>query len=126
MTIELFTLCDGAYNYNGKLTIVGSLTSVSVGELPAKLQMSIAMRIRVEAEEKGNCQLKIQFVNPDGTVIPADLVINTELDSSEKISYLAIAATIQGLRIEQAGNHVVRVTIGDNIVGEYPFDIIKK
>lgn len=126
MTIELFTLCDGAYNYNGKLTIVGSLTSVSVGELPAKLQMSIAMRIRVDAEEKGNCQLKIQFVNPDGTVIPADLVINTELDSSEKISYLAIAATIQGLRIEQAGNHVVMVTIGDNIVGEYPFEITKK
>lgn len=126
MTVELFTLCDGAYNYNGKLTIVGSLTSVTVEKIPARIQMSVAIRMRVEAEENGSRQFKLRFVNPDKTIIPARIVADLELSPSEEISYINFAGTIQGLPIGQEGVYMTEVLIDDNCIGTYPFSIHNK
>lgn len=126
MTIELFTLCDGAYNYNGKLTIVGSLTSINVNQLPAKVQMSVAIRMRVEAEESGSRQIKIRFINPDGTAIPTDIVANVDLSSSNEMSYINFAASIQGLPITQDGLFTVEILIDDKRKATYPFNIHKE
>lgn len=126
MTIELFTLCDGAYNYNGKLTIVGSLTSITISQLPAKVQMSVAIRMRVEAEEHGDRQIKIRFVNPDHTVIPVDIVANVNLTPLKEISYINFAASIQGLPIIQNGMFAVEILIDNELIGTYPFNVQKK
>lgn len=126
MTIELFTLCDGAFNYNGKLTIVGSLTSVTVGEFPAKIQMSVAMRMRVDAEEDGSRQIKMRFVNPDNTLIPTEIVADVNLSSSKEISYVNFAATIQGLPIMQKGEYKTEILIDDEVIETYPFSVKQK
>lgn len=126
MTIELFTLCDGAYNYNGKLTIVGALSSVTVSKLPAKVQMAVAMKIRVEADEEGSRQMIIRFVSPDGKDIPTDLVVDLNLDDSKVLSYISLAASIQGMSISQTGHYTVKVMMDQKMMAEYPFVVNQK
>ena len=53
MVIELFTLSDGAFNYNGKLTIVGALTTINLESLPSRVKTALAMRMRVYSEDVG-------------------------------------------------------------------------
>ena len=126
MTIELFTLCDGAYNYNGKLTVVGSWTSISVNETPAKIPIGVAMRIRIETGEKGKKELKIQFLNPDKTVVPTDIVATLDIKQSKEIAYINLAAMIQGFPVTQIGQHFVKVIVDDSVIAEYPLVIETK
>lgn len=126
MTIEFFTLCDGAYNYNDKLTIVGSWTSIGVNEIPTKTPVGIAMRVRVEAGEKGKKEMRIQFLNPDSSVVPTDIVASLEVKPSKEVAYINLAATIQGLPISQVGQHIVKVAIDGHVVAEYPFVVEMK
>ena len=126
MTIELFTLCDGAYNYNGKLTIVGSWTSIGVNEIPSKIPVGVAMRIRIEVGEKGSKEMKIQFLNPDGSTIPTDIVASLDIKQSKEIAYINLAATIQGFPISQIGRHTVKVIIDENLIAEYPLVVEAK
>lgn len=67
MTIELFSLCDGAYNYNGKLTIVGTLASLSPTSLPVRIKIGVAMRIRVENGGNGEQVHPFRIGLPSGT-----------------------------------------------------------
>lgn len=126
MTIELFTLCDGAYNYNDKLTIVGSWTSIGVNEAPAKIPVGVAMRVRIEVGEKGKKELRIQFLNPNKSIIPAEIVASLDVKQSKEIAYINLAATVQGFPISQVGQHFVKVLIDDNVIAEYPFVVEMK
>ena len=126
MTIELFTLCDGAYNYNNKLTIVGSWTSISVNEIPTKSPVGIATRVRIEVGEKGKKEMKIQFFNPDNTIIPTDIVASLDIKQSKETAYINLAGTIQGLPITQVGQYFVKVMIDNDVMAEYPFVVEMK
>ena len=128
MQIELFTLCDGAYNYNGKMTIVGTLNGIAVPQLPAQIKLSLAMRMRVGREDKGEKNMIVHFVNPEGKNIPVELAVKLNIvPTEEPESYITFAADIQGLPLEKEGRYCVDVTIDGEQVGNYPFNVqIKK
>lgn len=126
MNIELFTLCDGAYNYNGKMTIVGTLTNIGVPSIPINVQLGLAMKIQLDPEESGQKQMIIRFINPDGTNIPADLLIKLDIKPKKEISYISLAANIQNLPITQMGEMTVLVNIDDEILNEYHINVVEK
>lgn len=128
MTIELFSLCDGAYNYNGKLTIVGTLNGIAVPQLPAQIKVSLAMRMRVGHEDQGEKNMIIHFVNPDGNNLPVELAVKLNIvPTEEPESYITFAADIQGLPLEKEGHYSVDISIDDKPIGNYPFNVqIKK
>lgn len=126
MNIELFTLCDGAFNYNGKLTIVGTLSNVGVSEIPARLNIGVGVKLRLDPFETVGNKLGIMFYNPDGTKIPID--VNVDLDSklTEEISYIALAVNIQGLPINQLGLHNAKLLLEEKEVAQYSFKLEQK
>lgn len=128
MKIELFSLCDGAYNYNGKLTIVGTLNGIAVPQLPAQIKVSLAMRMRVSQRDVGEKKMLIHFIDPDGKNLPVELAVNLNIvPTEEQESYITFAAEIQGLPLEKAGHHSVNVSIDSEQIGNYPFNVqIKK
>lgn len=128
MTIELFSLCDGAFNYNGKLTIVGTLNGIAVPQLPAPIKVSLAMRMRVGREDVGEKKMLIRFVNPEGKNLPVELSVKLNIvPTEEPESYITFAADIQGLPLEKEGHYRVNVSIDGKEIGDYPFNVqIKK
>ena len=53
MKIEFFTFCDGAYNYDGRLTIVGTYDDIKAQSFPWKTNMSFALKLLVSNDEAG-------------------------------------------------------------------------
>ena len=126
MVIELFTLSDGAFNYNGKLTIVGALTTINIDNLPARVKLSIAMRIRVYSEDMGEKPMVISFISPDQKKLPVDISVNLDIkETPEPVSYITFAAELQGLPLDSEGVYQIEVYIQDEKVGEYPFNVKK-
>ena len=126
MNIELFTLCDGAYNYNGKLTIVGTLDVMNADNVPATAQIGIAMKLRFAAEETGKHRLTIRIINPEGRNIPPDFSLDMDIKPSEKGSLVALAVNAQGLSLDKFGDYTTKVFMDDEEKGSYSFTLIKK
>lgn len=126
MTIELFTLCDGAYNYNGKMTIVGTITHKYVPQVPTNVQLGLAIKIKVAPKESGTKQMMIRFVNPDGTDIPADLKLQLNLESRKETSYISLAANVQNFPLTQLGEHTIKILMDDSLLSVYHINVIKK
>ena len=126
MKVELFTLCDGAYNYNGKMTIVGTITNIGVPDVPISIPIGLAMKLQVDPNESGTKQLVISFVNPDGSNIPADLKIQLDIEAQKEVSYIALAANIQNFPIAQLGLMTIKVSIDGNLLNEYHINVLRK
>lgn len=113
MKVELFTLCDGAYNYNGKLTIVGTMDTFTVSALPASVGFGIAIKVLLLPEDAGSHVLKVSFVNPDGSNHPGELNVNFDAKPSVEPFHISLAANINGLPFHQDGIHKVIVSLDD-------------
>lgn len=126
MRIELFTLCDGAYNYNGKMTIVGTLTSLGVPKVPVNVQLGLALKIMVEPEESGMKNLTIRFFNPDGSTLSADLTAQIDVKPKEEKSYISLAANVQNLPLSQLGEHTIQIMMNGEVLSDYKIGVVIK
>ncbi len=121
MKIELFTICDGAFNYNGKLTIVGVTDGFKVHAIPIKISLSLAMRILIEMGECVIGPLKIILLDPQKKRIPVEITSDINVSAVTETSHISLATTIQGVPIEKEGIYSIIVQIKDQQLGEYSF-----
>lgn len=121
MQVEFFTLCDGAYNYNGKLTIVGTVDGIKLSSLPGIADFSIAMKLLVMPEEHGKKEVSIHIIDPLENEIPTNIVMNFEVESNSEDSHLSIAIGMHGVPFKQEGRHMIKVQLGDELLGNYAF-----
>lgn len=126
MTVELFALCDGAYNYNGKLTIVGTLSDIEVSSFPTKVNMGIAIKIKLEPEETIGDNLAVWFYDSEDSKLPADVNFALEAKSIKRVSYISVAANVQGLPVEKDGGYKAKLTADGKIWAEYTFTVEQK
>lgn len=126
MNIRLFTLCDGAYNYNGKLTVVGTTDNIKVGRFPATVNIGIAVKVSFPPQEYGTKVMKIQIQDSGNMNVLQEIVLpSTDAKSKEgEEARLALAGNIQGLNFDREGWYVVRLFINDD---EYtlPFRVMR-
>ena len=62
MIVDIFTLCDSAKEYQGKLVIVGTFNTISAIQFPATHpELAIVARIVMGNQEKGKHTLKISI-----------------------------------------------------------------
>lgn len=126
MNIELFTLCDGAYNYNGKLTIVGTVDVMNAERVPTTAQLGIAMKLRFAPQEAGRHQLIVRIINPEGGNIPPDFSLDLDIKPSEKGSLVSLAVNAQGLSLDKFGDYTTKVFMDGEEKGSYSFTLIQK
>jgi len=120
MKVELFTLCDGAYNYNGKLTIVGTVDTFTVSSLPKPINFGIAIRILLDPKDEGLHNLRISFRNPDGTVHPGELNVNFEAKQASESYHISLAAKVTELPFQSEGVHKAIVSLDGDFVLDSP------
>ena len=70
MQLEIFTLCDAATEYAGKLNIIGTCRCVAAFEaLIAHPQCAIAGRLWFEQIEEGDHRVMLTFADEDGKIV---------------------------------------------------------
>lgn len=116
MEIEIFTMCDYAADYGGKLVINGTFDVINTKQLPAiHPSLSIATRIRFGESEFVKHKFKIRFIDQDGK----ELLKNIEGEfkpNPPKIgdhSTVNFVMNIGNAKFEKAGRYSVELYIND-------------
>ena len=82
MVVEIFSICDAATDYSGRLNLLGAFEGIAASQAPVvRDRCSIAARLRFRVEEGGVHPVAIRFVDASGTqVVPemkASLAVKT-------------------------------------------------
>ncbi|EDY81307.1 hypothetical protein VDG1235_925 [Verrucomicrobiia bacterium DG1235] len=70
MFVEIFSICDAATDYGGRLNLLGAFEGIAASSAPiVRERCSLAVRIRFDASETGSHKLEVRFVDKDGKAV---------------------------------------------------------
>ena len=125
MDIRVFTLCDGAYNYNSKLTVVGTVDNLKVAKIPCIANVGLAIKVVFPLSEFGEKSVEIVFKNLfNGQQVLPPLQFQTTIKSEGPESALVIAANLNGLDIKTLGKYVVELNVNGSVY-PLPFNVVQ-
>lgn len=126
MNIRLFTLCDGAHNYNGRLTVVGTTDNVRVQNVPSKLNIGLAIKVSFPPSEYGEKKLIIKVCDNEGTDVMPEIALPSTIASARdgEEARLVLAGNLHGINITKEGWYYVKMYIND-IENILPFRVLK-
>jgi hypothetical protein len=114
MRVELFTLCDYACEYSGKMIILGIFDTLFTRELPAvHHHCNVAARIRFERIEEGPKRIRLTVCDADGRHVlpPIDMNFNASVPEGTHTSTLQVIGNINGLRLEHHGEYSLDLAV---------------
>lgn len=128
MKVELFTLCEGAFNTNGRLTIVNTFEDIVSNQYPWRSQLGMALKLGFLKDEMGEYDIKVSILPESGGQPMHEISAHLSYKQSVQASdvHLAMATNIQGVVIPAAGIYKVDIRINDNLLQSFPFKAILK
>lgn len=118
MDADIFTLCDGAYNYNGKLTIVGSYEQIVIRNYPQLFKSSLAVRIIFTPKDVADESiLVVNYLDYQDNVIGNSKFKLPKPPTEAKHFSLALALN-QDLNISAGDVLKIQMVLNDNIIKE--------
>jgi hypothetical protein len=128
MEVEVFTLCDAAADYQGRLSILGVFDRIFATTLPAThAQCSVAVRIRFKKVEAGNHNLTLHIIDYDGNMVIPPLTgqFQIQLPDKEPQGAINLVLNLQGLIFKSYGKYDVNLAIDGREIGSIPFSVSK-
>lgn len=124
MDIQIFTLCDSAQEYNGKLVIVGAFNEIAAPSFPAiHPEMTIVVRTIIENEDKEGHDVEISAFKSDTGKEALLPHFKTRVETKGNIGqtvYSNIILRTNNVPIPEAGKYIIRYNI-DGTTKEIPF-----
>lgn len=124
MNTEVFTLCDAAADYQGRLSILGIFDAIFAENLPAlHPQCTVALRIRFSKVEEGRHGLTLHIVDSDGNMIipPLNGDFGIQLPGNEQHGTINLVLNLQGLPLNRYGEYAVNLAIDNHELDSLPF-----
>lgn len=115
----MFTLCDGAYNYNGKLTIVGTVDYIKVPKVPTVGSIGLAVKLVNDVPQVGKKLITINFKDSSGENMAPEITFDAEIKDK-----IVIAGNLNGLNIKDIGDCRVELKVCDQTF-ILPFKVTK-
>lgn len=120
MEIEIFTLCDHAQEWGGKLFINGTFDMINARSFPTTIPTcTIAGKLRFSAKESGLHFLKLKVLDATGKDLmkPVEGQI-TVPEPINNIDYSSIhlAFNMQQLKLDTAGTYSIQLFIDEEWV----------
>ena len=118
MKLDIFTFCDNAQDYNGKLVIVGTFNRISLPNIPGPAApFSVAARILIEPSDDP-ASLSLHFTIKDvksgnDIITPIESPIPSRKDG-EKFGTLNLALNLGGVVFPNRGEYNAILAIGQN------------
>lgn len=123
MKIELFSVCDFAADYAGKLTVVGVFDTIFAKQTPVvHPHWCIAIKLRFEKIEEGEKRVRLSISDADGkNVLPAfEMPIVAKSPDDAPYSSVNIVANIGGAKLPSFGEYSVNLAIDGRHEGSIP------
>jgi hypothetical protein len=124
MELEIFTLCDAAADYQGRLSILGVFDTIFAVNLPSTHpHCSVALRLRLKKTEEGKHTLKLHIVDNDGQMITPEISgeFTVQLQENERQGTINLVLNLQGLTFNRYGEYAINLAIDSHELGSLPF-----
>lgn len=123
MRTDIFTLCEGAFNKDGSLTLVNIFDNIDAKKLPWRTTVGLALKLSVSSEDAGDKKMVIQFKDDNGSEILPNIPINLKIDNKEE-SHLVIAVNLQNIVFANAGHYTVVILIDGVVYDTLSFNVV--
>jgi hypothetical protein len=126
MDIEVFTLCEAAADYQGRLNILGIFDTIFSPNIPAAHpHCAIAIRLRFRKAEEGKHSLVIRIVDQDGKTTIWDLSGDFTISFSENDFFGAInlVANLNDFTFNRYGEYNINLVVDSQAVSTLPFRV---
>ncbi len=114
MEVETFVLCDAATDYRGKLNILGTFDTIFAAQLPVVWpHCALALRVRFSKIEEGPHQVRISFIDGDGSPVLPPLDGKMEIRCGPKSPTMAanLILNMDRLELKKAGEYSIHLAV---------------
>ncbi|MDR3404153.1 MAG: hypothetical protein P4L99_16770 [Chthoniobacter sp.] len=128
LRVEMFVLCDGATEHDGRLSLLGTYDLVHVSNLPCVLPVAtVVLRVRFWPEECRVHTFRIVLTSPDGEPVgsPVEVTATLQPACGERSAACNLIVPFQNVRIEKAGEHTFDFYLDDKIEGRLPICVCR-
>jgi len=128
MELEVFTLCDAASDYQGRLCILGVFDSIFATDVPATHpSCSVVVRMRFKKVEVGKHTLTLHLVDYDGNMVipPLNGEFQIQLPQQEQQGNINLVLNLQGLTFKTYGRYAINLAIDGREIGSLPLTVRK-
>lgn len=117
MKVDIFTLCDSAQEYNGKLVIVGTFNSIGAKQFPVvHPEFALVARVVFDENEKGIHDVKFCIKKNESVFIMPETTMRVDTSSTQwKDALTNIIVKGNNIVIPEAGEYKVILKIEDHV-----------
>jgi hypothetical protein len=123
LKLEIFTLCDSAVDYGGKVCILGAFDSVAAAEVPYTVTHgAVVARMRFHRIEDGNHKFRVTLADQDGKMIMpnVDAQVGVRFTEQAQSATFNLVMQINGLKLDQFGEYTVDLAVDGVHQGSLP------
>jgi len=124
LRIEVFVICEGAVEQDGRLSLVGAYEMIGVPSFPSVMPaITIAVRVRFWPAEDRRHLMRLEITNPDGVCVARtgdSLVTLNPLTPDRSIAYNVIGQ-FKDILFDQQGEYSVDFYLNGGIESRLPF-----
>lgn len=127
MRTDIFTLCDSAQEYNGKLVIIGTFNEIVAQKFPTvHPEMAIVARATIEEGDQESYDMEISAIDEQTGEAALFQPLKAHVDNKgNKVNptYSNMIVRLNNLVLQKPGKYIIRFRIGD--VGQETKLIVK-
>lgn len=124
MKVELFSACDFAADYGGKLTVVGIFDTLGAARTPVlHPQLCVAAKLRFDDSESGPKSVRFTLTDIDGREVlhPLEMPIVAPVPPSDTAtSVVNLVLNIGNVRFDRLGEHSLDLAIDGRHAASIP------
>lgn len=116
MKVDIFTLCDSAQEYDGKLIIVGTFNSIYAKKIPTlHPEFALVARVVFSEDEKGvhNIDFSIKKEDEDVYIMPPGQMTADITDTKGKDAVINVVVKGNNIPVPSSGTYVVTLKVDD-------------
>ena len=118
MKVDIFTLCDSAQEYGGKLIIIGTFNSIYAKEFPTlHPEFALVARVVFSEDEKGvhNIDFSIKKNGEEVYIMPLGQMTADTTSTKGKDAIINVVVKGNNIPIPSAGTYVVTLKVDDKV-----------
>ena len=123
LKLEIFSLCESAADYGGKLCIMGAFDHVTSPTQPHVVpRCAVVARIRFHRVEEGSHKLRVSVADADGRPVIPNVEAQVEVPFAEhaQSATFNLVVNINGLKLDAFGEYTTDIAVDGMHVGSLP------
>jgi hypothetical protein len=117
MQLKLFSICEGAFNNGGRLTIVNTYDVIHSKAFPLVMAIGVAMTIAFDPEDEGKHSIEMRIENNTTKMEVAKMVSDVIVPRDEEGGFLNFTSNVAGFNFKEPAKYAFNLFVDGNPLG---------